>query len=176
MPIFFALKHINHPLGRRTAATPAPQLVARVVVGLAAIGFAGATAKETRTSFAVSGSVAAIARIVQQTTPADLQISSADLQHGFLDVPQSLGLVVQSNSSQGFALEVVTIAPILTTIEIEGLGSRARLGGDGGVVVQRWQGPQTVHLALHLRFGLLAGLAPGRYPWPVRVFVRPLDR
>jgi hypothetical protein len=175
MPIFFALKQITLPVSRRAAATPAPQLVARVVVGLAALGFAGATAKETRTSFAVSGSVAAIARIVQQTTPADLQISSADLQHGFLDV-QSLDLVVQSNSSQGFALDVVTVAPILTAIEVEGLGSRARLGGDGGVVVQRWQGPQTVHLALHLRFGLLAGLTPGRYPWPVRVFVRPLDR
>jgi hypothetical protein len=144
------------------------------VVGLAAIVFAGATAKETRTSFAVNASVAAIARIVQQTAPADLEISPSDLQRGYLDVTQSLGLVVQSNSAQGFALDVVTVAPILTAIEIDGLDAHAHLGAEGGAVVQRWRAPQTLRLALHLRFGLLGGLTPGHYPWPVRVFVRPL--
>jgi hypothetical protein len=149
--------------------------MARVAFCIAAIGCAGATAKETRTSFSVEASVTAIARIVQQTAPPDLQISAADLERGYLDVAQTLALVVQSNSAQGFALDVITVAPIVAGIQIDGLDSQARLGAEGGVVVQRWQHPQTVHLAIHMRFDLLAGLSPGRYPWPVRMFARPLE-
>lgn len=184
MPIVFGLNQATHPFAARTVRRSLPhlvaQLVAGVAAGIAALGFAAAatasaTAKETRASFTVNASVAAIARIVQQTTPQHLEISPADLQHGYVDVAETLGLVVQSNSTQGFSLEIVTVAPILTGIEIDGLEANARLGAEGGVVVQRWQGPQTRRLALHLRFGLLAGLTPGRYPWPIRVFVRPLD-
>ncbi len=174
MPILSQLKHPIHPVGSPSAGRAGARVAASIVMGVAAIGFAGATAKETRTSFTVNASVAAIARIVQQTAPADLEISPTDLQRGYLDVTQALGLVVQSNSAQGFTLDVVTVAPILTAIEIDGLDAQARLGAEGGVVVQRWRAPQTLRLALHLRFGLMSGLTPGRYPWPVRMFVRPL--
>jgi hypothetical protein len=48
------------------------------------------------------------------------------------------------------------------------------LGSDGGTLVRRWNKPQVLRLTLKFRLMLSPGLAPGRYPWPLRMGVRPL--
>jgi hypothetical protein len=55
------------------------------------------------------------------------------------------------------------------------LDAEARLGADGGTIVQRWQKAQTATLSLHLRLGLAPGVVAGSYPWPMRIAVRPLE-
>lgn len=142
---------------------------------LVAGGFVSAGAKEVHTAISVTATVRAIAQIDLQSAPAALEISAADVRRGYVDVPQPTHLVVRSNSASGYALDVLTVAPILSSMVIEGLDSELALGADGGSVVQRWQRPQSVTLSLKFRFSLAAGLAPGIYPWPVRVAVRPLD-
>jgi hypothetical protein len=145
--------------------------LALVVAG----SIASAGAKDAHTELSVSATVRATARIDLQSVPAALEISALDLARGYIDVPQPTQLLVRSNSQSGFALDVLTVAPILSSMSIQGLDSQAALGPDGGSIVQRWQRPQAVNLSLRFRFALAPGIAPGMYPWPVRVSVRPLE-
>jgi hypothetical protein len=161
------LKHVNQQLARRSA-------LGLVLTG-AALGLGPAPAKEARTSFTVSATVVAVARIERSSMPARLEISALDLQRGFIDVRDPVALEIRSNSPDGFVLDVVTMAPLFTSLAIQGLDSDAQLGADGGTIVQRWQKAQTAKLLLHLRFGLAPGVLPGSYPWPLQITARPLE-
>jgi hypothetical protein len=140
-----------------------------------AAGSSTAGAKDAGTRFSVTATVRAIARIENQTVPADLWISAADLRRGFIVVAQPTTLVVRSNSADGFTLDVLSVVPLLSSITVRGLTGDQSLGGDGGTLVERWQAPQALTLSLHFRLGLAPGLTPGRYPWPLRLAVRPLE-
>ena len=106
----------------------------------------------------------------------ELTISNADLQRGFIDVAQPTELTVRSNSSSGFALDVLTVAsPMVSSMVVRGLNSDLALGAEGGTIVQRWARPQAVNLSLKFRLALAPGLVPGNYPWPLRLAVRPLE-
>ena len=147
---------------------------ARIALIVAA-SVAAAGAKDVRTDFSVSATVLAVANLELQSVPIELPISAADIRRGFIDVAQPTQLTVRSNSASGFALDVLTVAPMLSSMAIEGLNSDLTLGADGGTIVQRWQRPQALNLSLKFRFGLAPGLAAGKYPWPVQLRVRPLE-
>jgi len=147
---------------------------ARIALIVAA-SVATAGAKDVRSDFAVSATVLAVANLELQSAPMDLQISADDVRRGFIDVVQPTQLVVRSNSQRGFALEVLTVTPMLSSMVVQGLESDLPLGADGGTIVQRWQKPQVVRLSLRFRFALAPGLGAGNYPWPVRLAVRPLE-
>jgi hypothetical protein len=142
---------------------------------IVAAGVTGAGAKDVHTEFAVTATVRAVANIELQSVPADLEITAADLQRGFVDVARPTQFIVRSNSQNGFALEVLTVAPMLSSMTITGLDSDLYLGADGGTVVQRWRQAQARKLSLKFRFELAPGLKAGDYPWPVRLAVRPLE-
>lgn len=110
-----------------------------------------------------------------QSSPAEVQVSATDLRRGFIDVLEPTALVVRSNSPNGFALELMTVTPMVSSVVIHGLGSEQSVGAAGGTIVQRWQSARTVNLSLTFRLVLAPGLSAGRYPWPMRVTVRPLD-
>ena len=126
-------------------------------------------------SFSVGATVRAVADIRRESSPVGLNITGADLQRGYIDVMQPTLLTVHSNSPNGFALDVLTVAPMLSSMLIEGLNTGLSLGAEGGTIVQRWQKPETVNLSLKFRFMLAPGLVAGSYPWPLRMAVRPLD-
>lgn len=136
------------------------------------IGTAGAG--EARTQFGVSATVLPVARVQSASMPTDLQVSSADLRRGFIDVRQPASIVINSNSAEGVALDLMALDPLLSGMVVEGLDSAQVLGAEGGTLVRRWNGPQSLRLTLKFRFILAPGSSPGRYPWPVRLGVRPL--
>lgn len=160
---------------RRFVTRSDPRLAARLAFGFIMAGFAAATAKDTRSSFSVGITVNAVAQIEQQTQPAELQLSADDLRRGYVDVAQPTSLVIRSNSAHGYALDVTTVAPIVVAMVIHGFDADLRLGQDGGTIIQRWQQPHPVNLSLRFRLSLAPGLAAGRYPWPMRFAVRPLE-
>jgi hypothetical protein len=147
---------------------------ARIALIVAA-SVTAAGARDVHSDFSVSVIVRPVANIEFQSVPAGLEISAADLRRGFIDVMEPTQFSVHSNSPSGFTLEVLTVAPMLSSMVIEGLNSDATLGAEGGAIVQRWQRPQILNLSLKFRFALAPGLAAGSYPWPVRLAVHPLD-
>ena len=165
MPLFRDLSKSSHNKGLKTA---------RIALIVAA-SVTAAGARDVHSDFAVSVTVRPVANIEIQSAPSGLDLSAADLQRGYIDVAQPTQLTIHSNSASGFALDVLTVAPMLSSMAIEGLNSDLTLGADGGTIVQRWQRPQALNLSLKFRFGLAPGLAAGKYPWPVRLSVRPLE-
>jgi len=116
-----------------------------------------------------------MARLEMQSSPTEVQVSATDIRRGFIDVLEPTALVVRSNSPSGFALDLMTVTPMVSSVVIHGLSSEQSVGAEGGTIVQRWQSPHTVTLSLTFRLVLAPGLTAGRYPWPMRVAVRPLD-
>jgi len=134
-----------------------------------------ASARDSRTSFTVGATVNSMARFESQSSPTAVQISAADIRRGFIDVVEPTALVVRSNSPSGFALDLMTVTPMVSSVVVRGLGPEQSLGAEGGTIVQRWQSPHTVILSLQFRLVLAPGLTVGRYPWPISFAVRPLD-
>jgi hypothetical protein len=165
LPLVKDLSKSSHIHGLNTA-----RLALIVATGIAAAG-----AKDVHTEISVGATVRAVANLELQSAPIGIQISAADLRRGFVDVAQPTQVIVRSNSQTGYALEVLTVAPMLTSMVVQGLNSDLSLGAEGGTIVQRWQHPQTVRLSLKFRFALAPGLRAGDYPWPVRLAVRPLE-
>jgi hypothetical protein len=147
---------------------------ARIALIVAA-SVTSAGARDAHSDFSVSVTVRAMANIDIQSAPAVLKISAEDLRRGYIDVMQPTRAIVRSNSSSGFALDVMTVAPMLSSMIIDGLNSDLVLPAEGGTIVQRWQKPQAMDLSLKFRLALVPGLIPGNYPWPVRLAVRPLE-
>jgi hypothetical protein len=145
--------------------------VALVIAG----SFAAANAKDSRSTFGVSATVNAVARLELQSAPAEVEVTAGDVSRGFIDVAEPTRLVIRSNSPTGFALDVTTINPMLASVVVRGFDSVQSLGAEGGTIVQRWQSPHAVNLSLRFKLVLAPGLAPGRYAWPMRVTARPLD-
>ncbi|HEX3950537.1 MAG TPA: hypothetical protein VHW95_11850 [Steroidobacteraceae bacterium] len=165
LPLFKDLSKSSHNQGLRTA---------RIALIVAA-GVTAAVARDVHSDLSVSVTVRSVARIEHESAPAGLEISAADLQRGFVDVRQPTQFTVRSNSPNGFELEILTVAPLVSSMIIGGLNSDLALGAEGGTIVQRWQKAQALNLSLRFRFALAPGLAAGNYPWPVRLAVRPLE-
>jgi hypothetical protein len=142
---------------------------------IVAASVTAAGARDVHTELSVSVIVRPMANIELRSMPSDLDISAADVRRGYVEVMQPTQLVVRSNSPSGYALEILTVAPVLSSMIVEGFNSDLELGREGGTIVQRWQKPQAVNLSLKFRFELAPGLGAGTYPWPVRLAVRPLD-
>jgi hypothetical protein len=164
-----------------SAATYKVPYARRITAGIYIIAAAGggaadsgARAAESRAYIAIGAHVQAIARIQSASEPRELRLSTNDLRRGFVDVEQPTSLLVNSNSPNGIALDLTALSPMLSSMIVYGLGSEQALGADGGTLIQRWERPQSLRLALKFRLVLAPGLAPGRYPWPLRLDVRPL--
>jgi hypothetical protein len=142
---------------------------------IVATSVAAAGAKDVHSEFSVSATVRAVANIDLQSAPGNLLISNADIRRGYIDIVQPTRFTVRSNSADGFALEVMTVAPMLSSMLVQGFDSELSLGAEGGTIVQRWQKPQAVAVSLKFRFMLAPGLQAGNYPWPLRLAVRPLE-
>jgi hypothetical protein len=132
-------------------------------------------ARDARTNFNVSATVNAVAKLQVQSEPAEILVSDEDLRRGFIDVVQPTDLLIRSNSATGYVLDLTTLTPMLSSLVVRGLQSEQSLSGEGGAIVQRWHAPQTVALSLQFRLMLAPGLVAGRYPWPMRFDVRPLE-
>jgi hypothetical protein len=165
LPLFKDLSKSSHNRGLNTA---------RIAL-IAAASITAAGARDVHSDIAVSVIVRAVANVEVKSMPSGLQISAADLRRGFVDVVEPTQLTVRSNSPNGFTLEILTVAPVLSSMIVAGLNGDLALGADGGTIVQRWQKPQPANLSLKFRFALAPGLTAGNYPWPIRLAVRPLE-
>jgi len=151
LPLFKDSSKSSHNRGLNTAR------IAMIV----AASVTAAGARDVHSDFSVSVIVRPVANIELQSAPTGLDVSAADLRRGYIEVMQPTQFTVRSNSPNGYALEVLTVAPVLSSMIIEGLNSDLALGRDGGTIVQRWQKPQAVNLSLKFR-GSTRPLEPRR--------------
>jgi hypothetical protein len=122
----------------------------------------------------VSAQVLPVARLQIASGASPLQISAADIAAGYVDAPRPLELRIDSNSREGFAVDVSALSPWCAAVALQGFDSPVMLDGTEGTIIQRWGAGRMRSLALRARFTLAAGVRPGSYPWPLRLSARPL--
>jgi hypothetical protein len=153
-------------------AGPRPLRILVSSAGLAALGLhvPASPAGEAYARFTVSATVEPYASLVIRGAPDVLTVTPADVARGYLDLPQPLGLRVQSNSRSGYLLTVSNSLPGLAGLRIDGLGDPVSLEAAGGSIAEHWTTPEhTAAVTLRLRLLLDAAVTPGTYPWPLHL-------
>jgi hypothetical protein len=139
---------------------------------LAAAGTTGSAAIEA--TFAVSARVLPRTTLQMRSAPFELVISARDVREAFVDVAQPTRVRISNNNPQGYALLVSPRMPGITALVVREAGVQVTLGAAGGAIPERGQVGVRMPLSLRYRFMLDPRVAPGRYPWPVELSVRPL--
>jgi hypothetical protein len=167
MTISFALSPPT-PTHRRHAVFVAA--LGSILIALYPVG-----AGEGIVRFTVGAFVRPVATLNVRTTPPAIDVSPSDVARGYVDVANPTQIDVQSNSNNGYVLNVLPRTNLFSQVQLRGLDSRVELGADGGSVVQRWnQNERRKSLSLTYRFVLQQDVQPGSYPWPLQFGVMPL--
>ena len=104
--------------------------------------------------------------------PVALDVSSSDVERGFVEVVQVARLVVTSNSREGFALDVRPVSSLFSAVTLQGTGTEVSLDSTGGTIVLRGRRGAAVPLTLVFRFQLAPGTVAGQYPSPLQFGVQ----
>jgi hypothetical protein len=128
-------------------------------------------AGEARASFTVSVVVPARVTLTALDQPAELEVSAADVERGYVEVAGTYR--VSHNDRRGYLLSFLPRHGLTREIEVQGLATALVMGDEPVELVQ--PGPPGSHqFALAFRFMLDPAVVPGRYPLPVLVDARPL--
>lgn len=131
-----------------------------------------ACATDTQFRLEVGVTVLPMARIDVKSVPATLDVSTADIRRGYIEVSKPTVVEIKSNSPLGYVLNVISRQAIFTAVDILGLDVPVHLAADGGVVVQRWNATERHSIReLTYRFQLSDSARPGRYAWPIQLAV-----
>lgn len=108
--------------------------------------------------------------------PGSVQVTSADIARGYVEVAAPVQVAVQSNTQDGYMLVFDNSGEFVRHARVRGLSGEVQVGAAGGTVVQRAPGPgmSRVTLTLAFRFELEQGAREGIYPWPVQLSAQPL--
>jgi hypothetical protein len=149
-------------------AATALSLMAALALALPALADRG------QARFTVSAVVPARATLTALDAPADgIDVSAADVVRGYADVAATYR--VSHNDARGYLLSFVPKIGLARTIEVQGLASGLVLV-DEPVELFQSEPPGSRPLTLAFRLRLHPSVAPGRYPLPVLVDARPLQR
>jgi len=125
---------------------------------------------------AISATIAKKAELQTLARPAVLEITAADVERGYIDVPSIAQFSVRSNSPSGYLLVFDTQGDFISGTQVSGLSRAVQLGGAGGSVAQpsTRRGYALGTLDLGFRFTLSTSARAGVHAWPLQVSVIPL--
>ncbi|MFZ3140573.1 hypothetical protein [Polaromonas sp.] len=125
---------------------------------------------------AVGATVLRHAGVRVLTAPRTVNISQADIVHGYVDVAMTSKLEIRSNSPTGYLLAIESQADFARGTEVRGTGGVASLGRFGGVlnIQTAGHGMQTTPVELSFRILLSEEARPGLYPWALQISVLPV--
>lgn len=166
-------------IGRAAGFTVLRGVLSRTVLGIALVvgsnvAISPVLAAATHASFSVSTVVMPRTAILAASMPEALEISSSDVERGFVDVTTQSTLVVTNNSPGGFELDVWPVGSVFSSVAVYGVGADAQLDADGGSICLRGRTGPSMPMRLAFRFKLAAGTVPGRYRWPLQFAIQPV--
>jgi hypothetical protein len=111
--------------------------------------------------------------IVMEHQAKVIDVTSEDVERGFVHVAGGSRLIVATRSQGDYALHFARRGALFRSVKIEGIGRTVELGAQGGTVVQRDMPAGKAVVALNYRFQLAPATVPGTYAWPLEVVARP---
>jgi hypothetical protein len=116
----------------------------------------------------VSVQVVARAVLTMDQQPASVEVSSADVARGYVQLDQKLGFKVRSNARNGYVIRFEQISSAFTKAIVSWSNVLVTVGADGAWVRQPG-GVTNLRDALSMRLWLAPGTEPGTYSFPVVV-------
>jgi hypothetical protein len=116
----------------------------------------------------MSVSVQVIARTILtvDSQPASIDVTSADVSRGYIEVPQAVLFSVRSNAAGGYALQFQPVSFPFSRADIYWGNTSSTVTTDGSWMSHPYQQGMTSG-ALNVRLTLAPGTEPGTYAWPV---------
>ena len=118
----------------------------------------------------VSARVLARTILTVDSQPASVEITTADIARGYVDVPQAVAFRVRSNVREGYSLSFEPVAFPFAAAEVRWGSQLAVVQADdwmSSMTHPYQQGASAGSLAVRLR--LSPGAEPGSYNWPIQV-------
>ena len=125
-------------------------------------------------SLAVSAFVTANAVMQVEYQAQQLVVTADDVARGYCDAPVASRLRVSSNSRAGYLISIFSRLPIFKTVRVDIPDASVHIGLDGGAIAQRGRHGKEMLTQMTYRFMLADNVAPGTYPWPLALDVRPI--
>lgn len=148
-----------------------------VAVALGAVALATSPLSEAQSRsamLAVSAIVVPSTKVDVVASASTLEVTADDLKRGYVDVRDAARLRVTSTSRAGYRVDLSPRLAMFRALELRVDGLRARLGPDGGTLVAAGRAGRAMPARVDVRIELADGIAPGRYPLPFAIEVRPL--
>jgi hypothetical protein len=142
---------------------------------VAATGCTVGGALETHSSFTVGARVLSRTTLNVESEPAGITISAESVRRGYVEPAEPTRIRVSNTDPAGYALVILPQSRWFASVTVFGAGGEVTMGSDGGTIFERKRVGATMPLELSYRFTLASEIAPGNYPWPLHLFVRPLE-
>ena len=141
------------------------------VVALAVLLAGPAIADQAQTRFTVSAVVPKRVTLTVLEQPAQLTLSSEDIERGYKEV--SARYRVQHNDPHGYLLHLAPRIGLTRHVEVRGLATDVELG-DTDLAIRQASAGRLYEFELAFRFVLDPEARPGSYALPVHVTAAPL--
>lgn len=166
--------HIDHGLRIQEKLVAAALVAALSLLAPASAAMAAQPPMHsTSAKVSISATVLARASLNVLRQPAELVVTEADIQRGFLDVDASSLVEIKNNSRAGVYMTFETQGLSFKETVVRGFGREVSLGPNGGIIAQQLTGKAVV--ALSYRFMLDESSQAGTYAWPLSISVSPVE-
>jgi hypothetical protein len=115
----------------------------------------------------------AVAKVEHQV--GQINIDSADVSRGYVDVVNATRFSVRTNSRNGYLMVFYPLLDIFESAQVKDANISTNIRHDGGAIVHRDSLPAESIQSLSYRFYLSSTVQPGTYPFPLQMQVRAFD-
>ena len=138
-----------------------------LLLTLVALSVPSAYANSASATMNVSVQVIARTIVTVGQQPAAIEVTAADVQQGYIDLPAAVAFQVRSNARNGYTLQFEPVAGPFSRAQVQWGNSTTVVGADGSWLTRSHQ-QGTANGILDVRLVLTADATPGSYAWPIR--------
>lgn len=131
-----------------------------------------ASAESVSGSMKVSVQVMARANVRLDSQPAQVVVTSADVKRGYVDVPAPIVFHAQTNSRQGYLLQVSNGSTDFSEVQLSFAQAAINVSQESWIARPYVAGGEVV--SMNARVRISSDLAPGSYPLPLSISATPL--
>ena len=120
----------------------------------------------------VSVQVLARAKVRLDAQPAEVVVTSADIKRGYLDLPTPIVFHAQTNSRQGYLLQVSNASTDFSEVQLSFAQANINVAQESWIARPYVPGGEVV--SMNARVRLSSNMNPGSYPLPISLSATPL--
>ncbi len=132
-----------------------------------------AWAESVSAPMTVSATVVARAKVTVESQPLAVDVTSADIERGYVDVEAPIVLRIQTNSRRGYLLQLAKSNDSFSEVEVS-FGDTAIRVASHESWIQRPYVSGGDSIAMRARLRLSPAAQPGRHALPIEVSASPL--